>query len=87
MSSDMGLGDVGAGAGIGAGAGAAVGVLTTLLTRGNDIVFPAGTTLEMVLSRSLEVQQTQLAGMPGYTGIITPVGSQQSPAAILKPHD
>jgi type IV secretion system protein VirB10 len=82
-----GTGDAGMGAGIGAGAGAAVGVLTTLLTRGNDIVFPAGTTLEMVFKRPLVVQQAQLAGMPGYIGITTPTGSQQSPAAIPKPHN
>ena len=80
-----GTGDVGMGTGIGAGAGAAVGVLTTLLTRGNDIVFPAGTTLEMVLSRPLVVQQTQLAGMSAYTGMTTPAGLQQSPAIV--PHN
>jgi len=68
----MGTGDVGMGAGIGAGAGAAVGVLTTLFTRGNDIVFPPGTTLEMELTRPLVVQQAQLAGMPAYTGMTTP---------------
>jgi hypothetical protein len=65
----LGTGSAGMGAGIGAGAGAAVGVLTTLLTRGNDIVFPQGTTLEMVLSRPVVVRQEQLAGMPGYTGM------------------
>jgi hypothetical protein len=37
-----GSGDAAKGLGIGAGAGAAVGVLTTLLTRGNDVVFPPG---------------------------------------------
>ena len=78
--------NVGMGAGIGAGAGAAVGVLTTLLTRGNDIVFPAGTTLEMVFTRPLVVQRAQFAGMPGYIGI-PPTGSQQSPAAIPKSHN
>jgi hypothetical protein len=70
------------GTGIGAGAGATVGVLTTLLTRGKDIVFPPGTTLEMVLSRPLVVQQAQLAGMPGYTGMTPPAELQQSPAAM-----
>jgi len=82
-----GTGNAGMGAGIGAGAGATVGVLTTLLTRGNDIVFPAGTTLEMVLSRPLVVQQAQLAGMPGYTGMTAPAELQQSPAAIPKPRN
>jgi type IV secretion system protein VirB10 len=83
----LGSGTVGLGAGIGAGAGATVGILTTLLTRGNDVVFPPGMTLEMVLSRPLVVQQAQLAGMPGYTGMTTPAEFQQSPAAIPKPHD
>ena len=68
-----GTGNAGMGAGIGAGAGAAIGVLTTLLTRGNDIVFPPGTTVEMVLNRPLVIQQAQLAGMPSYTGD-APVG-------------
>jgi len=82
----MGTGSVGQGVGIGAGAGAAVGVLTTLFTRGNDIVFPQGTTLEMVLSRPLIVEQNQLSGMPTYTGIATPApaGSRQSPAITPK---
>jgi hypothetical protein len=64
-----GTGNLGMGAGIGAGAGAAAGVLTTLFTRGNDVVFPKGTPLEMVLDRPLVLQQTQLAGMPAYTGL------------------
>jgi type IV secretion system protein VirB10 len=64
-----GSGDAVKGLGIGAGAGAAVGVLTTLLTRGNDIVFPPGTTLEMELSRPIVLQESQLAGMTAYTGL------------------
>jgi len=62
-----GTGHVGLGSGIGGGAGAAVGILATMMTRGNDVVFPAGTTLEMVLARPLNVQQDQLSGMPGST--------------------
>jgi type IV secretion system protein VirB10 len=87
----LGTGDVGKAAGIGAGAGAAAGVLTTLFTRGNDIVFPQGTTLEMVLSRPVVVRQEQLAGMPGYTGMSMPLpasdGSQQSPQAMPRPNN
>jgi type IV secretion system protein VirB10 len=87
----LGTGNVGMGAGIGAGAGAAVGVVTTLFTRGKDIVFPEGTTLEMVLARPLVVQQQQLAGMPTYTGITTPAAepvlSQQSPVVKPKPNN
>lgn len=83
----LGTGNTGMGAGIGAGAGATVGVLTTLLTRGNDIVFPPGTTLEMVLSRPVVVQQSQLTGMPTYTGMTAPVGIQQMPAATPMPNN
>jgi type IV secretion system protein VirB10 len=43
----------GKGAGIGAGAGAAVGLATVLLTRGPDVDLPRGTTLDVVLDRSL----------------------------------
>ncbi len=82
-----GTGNVGMGAGIGAGAGAAAGIITTLFTRGNDIVFPPGTTLEMELSRPLVVQQAQLMGMPGYTGIVTPFASQQSPSVTPRPNN
>lgn len=87
----LGTGNVGMTAGIGAGAGAAVGVLTTLFTRGNDIVFPQGTTLEMVLARPVVVQQEQLAGMPGYTGMImlpqASAGSLQPPLAKPQPNN
>lgn len=87
----LGTGSAGMTAGIGAGAGAATGVLTTLFTRGNDIVFPQGTTLEMVLARPMVVRQEQLTGMPSYTGSTisapAPSGLQQSPEARLKPKD
>jgi hypothetical protein len=81
-----GAGNAGMGTGIGASAGAAVGILTTLLTRGDDIVFSKGTTVEMVLSRPIEIQQAQLAGMPSYTGIAGPAGSQQSPVVTQESH-
>jgi len=85
----LGTGSVGMTAGIGAGAGAAAGILTTLFTRGNDIVFPQGTTLEMVLSRPIVVRQEQLAGIPGSTGMTmtAPVanGLQQSQTAGFRP--
>lgn len=56
-----------------------------LLARGNDIVFPPGTTVEMVLNRPLVIQQAQLAGMPSYTGITAPVGLPQSPVITPTP--
>jgi type IV secretion system protein VirB10 len=83
----VGTGNVAKGSGIGAGAGAAVGILTTLFTRGNDIVIQEGTTMEMKLSRPLVLQQSQLAGMPASTGvtIAAPVTAPQSRSAAALP--
>jgi hypothetical protein len=55
-------GNVAKGVGYGSLAGAAAGTLYTLFTRGNDIVIPSGTSVEMVLQRPLVLQQSQLAG-------------------------
>jgi hypothetical protein len=43
----------GAGAGIGAGAGAAVGLAAVLLTRGPELELPRGTTVDVILDRTL----------------------------------
>jgi hypothetical protein len=43
-------------AGIGAGIGGAVGLATTLLTRGKEVDLPQGTTLDVVFDRSITVQ-------------------------------
>ncbi|MHB1022523.1 MAG: TraB/TrbI/VirB10 family type IV secretion system protein [Acidobacteriaceae bacterium] len=58
-------GNVGKGLLLGAATGGAVGLITTLLTRGNDINIPQGSAVEMVLQRPLELQQSQLAGVHG----------------------
>ena len=50
----------GMGAGIGAGAGAAAGLVGVLLTRGPDAVLAKGSTIEMVLDRSLSFKDTEL---------------------------
>ncbi len=42
------------GVAIGGGAGAAAGIAQVLLSRGNDLTLPRGTTIEVVLDRSLE---------------------------------
>ena len=47
------VGHVGAGVGIGAAAGAAAGLAGVLLSRGQDVILPAGTSVEMVLDREL----------------------------------
>jgi type IV secretory pathway VirB10-like protein len=48
------------GAGIGAAAGATAGLVGVLLTRGPDAVLERGTTIEMVLDRPVQFQQTEL---------------------------
>src|ERR1700677_3697982 len=55
-------GDVAKGVGYGSLAGAAAGAIYTIFTRGNDIVSPFGTSVELVLQRPLVLQQSQLAG-------------------------
>jgi hypothetical protein len=55
-------GDLAKGVGYGSLAGAAAGTIYTLFTRGNDIVIPSGTSVEMVLQRPLILQRSQLAG-------------------------
>jgi len=48
------------GVGIGGLAGAAAGLGYAMLTRGPDVVLPAGTSVQMVLQRSLELQEAKL---------------------------
>lgn len=76
-------GNLGEGLGIGAGVGAAAGVVGMMMKRGEDIVIPQATTVEMVLQRPLEVQEQQLAGMQQLTGYdgpsMAPVNVQQPP--------
>lgn len=50
----------GMGAGIGAAAGATAGLLGVLLSRGPDAVLAKGTTIEMVLDRPIEFEETEL---------------------------
>jgi hypothetical protein len=48
------------GAGIGAGAGAAVGLATVLLTRGPELELPRGTTVDVVLDRSVYLDASKI---------------------------
>lgn len=48
------------GAGIGGAAGAAVGLATVLLSRGPDITLPAGTSVQIVLQRPLELDPARI---------------------------
>jgi type IV secretion system protein VirB10 len=49
------------GAAIGGGVGAAVGTAIALLSRGNDVRLPSGTTVEMVLQRPLTLEEARLS--------------------------
>jgi type IV secretion system protein VirB10 len=50
----------GTGAGIGAGAGAAVGLAAVLLTRGPELELPRGTTVDVVLDRSVYLDASRV---------------------------
>jgi hypothetical protein len=50
----------GTGAGIGAGAGAAVGLATVLLTRGPELELPRGTTVDVILDRSVYLDASRV---------------------------
>jgi type IV secretion system protein VirB10 len=50
----------GAGAGIGAGAGAALGLATVLLTRGPELELPRGTTVDVILDRSVYLDASRI---------------------------
>jgi hypothetical protein len=49
-----------AGAGVGAGAGAALGLATVLLTRGPERELPRGTTVDVILDRSLYLDASRV---------------------------
>jgi hypothetical protein len=70
-----------AGAAIGGLAGVAGGLIYTLLTRGDEVVIPEGTSLEMVMQRPLELQASQLNGINDVRGNpqYIPTGGQAQP--------
>jgi hypothetical protein len=53
-------GQSGKGAGIGAGAGAAVGLATVLLTRGPELELPRGTTVDVILDRTVYLDSAKI---------------------------
>lgn len=58
------------GSGIGAAAGAAAGLAGILMTRGPDAIIERGSTIEMVLDRSLKFSDQELAGIaPARAGV------------------
>lgn len=71
----------GKGVGIGAAAGAAAGLVGVLLTRGPDAILERGTTVEMVLDRTLKFDETELEGLgtsPAGPRILPPRGQGES---------
>jgi len=55
----------GKGAGIGAAAGAAAGLVGVMLTRGPDAILERGSTVEMILDRTLKFEESELEGLTG----------------------
>ena len=55
-----GLSRDGKGAAIGAGIGGAAGAAIAMLSRGNDVKLDAGTTIEMVIQRAVELDRTRV---------------------------
>jgi|SRR5215471_16891228 len=71
-------GHYGMGAGIGAAAGAATGLMGVLLTRGPDAVLAKGSTIEMILDRTLTFQDTELNFGPMQPLQVSDGGAPQS---------
>ncbi len=74
-------GSPGTGAAIGGLAGVAGGLAYTLLTRGDEVVIPEGTSLEMVMQRPLVLEASQLDGINDVRGNpqYIPTGGQPQP--------
>lgn len=70
----------GKGALIGSGIGGAAGIAEVLFTRGNEINYPAGTAVEMVLQRPLVLEQQRMSQVKAeYV-------PRQGPTHLEKPH-
>jgi type IV secretion system protein VirB10 len=70
----------GKGALIGSGIGGAAGLAEVLFTRGNEINYPPGTAVEMVLQRPLTLEQQRL------TEAKAEYVPKQGPTRLEKPH-
>jgi type IV secretion system protein VirB10 len=80
----------GKGAGIGAAAGAAAGLVGVMLTRGPDAILERGSTVEMVLDRTLKFEESELESLPASAGrpsVTPPRGhqEQQNPRLSRRP--
>jgi type IV secretion system protein VirB10 len=73
------------GAGIGAGAGAAVGLAAVLLTRGPELELPRGTTLDVILERSVYLDASRVNFTePGHASTL-PGPSNREPTRSRSP--
>jgi hypothetical protein len=73
------------GAGIGAGAGAAVGLAAVLLTRGPELELPRGTTLDVILDRSVYLDASRVNFTePGHASTL-PGPSNREPTRSRSP--
>lgn len=66
-------------------AGVAGGLVYTLLTRGDEIIIPEGTSLEMVMQRPLELTASQLDGINDVRGNPQYIPSGGQPQPLTKP--
>jgi hypothetical protein len=78
-------GSPGTGAAIGGIGGVAGALIYTLLTRGDEVVIPEGTSLEMVMQRPLELQAAQLDGISDVRGNPQYIPSGGQPQPLAKP--
>ena len=78
-------GSPGTGAAFGALAGAAGGLIYTLLTRGDEVIIPEGTTLEMVMQRPLVLEASQLEGINDVRGNPQYIPASVQPQPLPKP--
>lgn len=74
-----------AGLATGSLAGLAGGVIYTLLTRGDEVIIPEGTSLEMVMQRPLKLETAQLAGINDVHGNPQFLPMAGQPAPLPKP--
>lgn len=74
-----------AGAAIGGLAGAAGGLIYTLLRRGDEVIIPEGTSLEMVMQRPLVLEASQLEGINDVRGNSQFVPARTQPRPLAKP--
>ena len=73
------------GAGIGAGAGAAVGLAAVLLTRGPELELPRGTTLDVVLDRTLYLDSSRINFTEPGRGTTLPGPASREPTRSRSP--